>query len=138
MAASKPRKPQRARTRSNADLGVDECVQMMTSGLWISGQSAAAVAKKHGVSPCIGRQWAATASRIVRAAVSGDLEELRARMVATLETIIAGSVGVEGRTAIAAIDTQAKLLGLVVQKHEVAMTDDECRDLVQRAAKLAK
>jgi len=127
-----------ARAREDADVQVRQCLDMMASGRWVIGQSHLAIAEEHGVHPDTAGRWATAASRVLRIALEGDVEQIRAQMVATLGTIIAGTMAGEPRTSIAAMELQSKLLGLVVQKHEVAMTDDECRDLVQRAAKLAK
>lgn len=86
------------------------------------------------------RDWATNASRIVRLAVQGDVEEIRARMVATLETVATCAIADEDwRTVVSAVAEQAKLLGMVVQKHEVsAMTPEEADRLIAEAAKLAK
>lgn len=132
----------RARTREEADKGVEKCIELMTGGQWVTGRSHRAVAEEFGVSPATVKDWATSASRVIRLAIEGDREEIRARMVATLETIIADSLnkhvvdpdGVvmpspEGRTAVAAVETQAKLLGLVEQKHRVEVN-------VQQYAKL--
>jgi hypothetical protein len=130
-------------------------MDLMASGRWVSGRSHAVVAKQFEVSPRTVESWATNASRVLRLAVEGDLEEIRARMIATLETIVAEAMDYqrvvtdrEGnseavpqadlKAAISAIDSQAKLLGLVVQKHEVAVTDEEAAKLVAEAAALAK
>lgn len=139
MSESKGATP--ARAREDADEGVDRCVELMTSGQWVTGRSHAVVAEEFGVSPTTVKNWATNASRIIRAAVEGDLPDIRARMIATLDTIIADSLGKhvtdrdgdvhpspEGRTAVAAIETQAKLLGLITQKHEVqSLTEEQAR-----------
>lgn len=140
MGVSKRQGDSRARTRENADAGVSECVSLMTSGQWVSGRSHAEVARRHGVAESTARDWATNASRIVRLAVQGDVEEIRARMVATLETVATCAIADEDwRTVVSAVAEQAKLLGMVVQKHEVsAMTPEEADRLIAEAAKLAK
>lgn len=135
------------RKREDSDAGVRDCVDLMTAGRWVTGHSNRVIAKKHGVSPATVKNWATSASRIIRASVEPDREDIRARMVATLDTVVARAMRLkkpvymrgdgEGvttlmdapdlRAAVAAIDTQARLLGLVVQKHEVSMTEDEAR-----------
>jgi hypothetical protein len=128
-----------ARTREDADAGVRDCVELMTSGQWVQGRSHLAIAEKHGVSPTTSRDWATNASRIVRIAIEGDVEDIRAQMLATLGTIVCRCMdAADHRTAVSAMETQAKLLGMLVQKHEIAVTDDEAAKLVAEAAALAK
>lgn len=144
------------RAREDADAGVRDCLDLMTSGRWVTGRSHQDVAARHGVHAETVKKWATNASRIIRFAIEGDVEDIRARMVATLDTIVAAAMnateqhavrtedGIETvqlpkadlRNAISAIETQAKLLGLVVQKHEVAMTEDEARKILNDAKKL--
>lgn len=120
----------------------------MASGRWVTGKSNVAIAGKHGVSVATVKDWATSASRIIRLAVEGDREDIRARMLATLDTIVAKAMrlkkpvymlsgpGVEAemldapdlRAAVAAIDEQARLLGLIVHKtQEVPMNEDQAR-----------
>lgn len=125
-----------ARAREDADKGVARCVDLMTSGRWITGRSVDIVAREEGVSPETARRWAANASRIVRASIDGDLDEIRARMLATLDTVVdkaltrtAVAVSKDGsvtayeapdlKAAVSAIDTQGKLLGLHTTKLDV-------------------
>ena len=109
----------------------------MTSGRWVQGQSYLAVARKYGVSPTTSRDWATNASRIVRLAIEGDVEGIRVQMLATLGTIVCRCMDSEDhKTAVSAIETQAKLLGLMVQKHEVAVTPDEVEKLIAEAKAL--
>jgi uncharacterized protein YjcR len=121
-----------------------DCVKLMADGLWVTGVSNVAIAEKHGVSVATVKAWATNASRIIRALHEGDMEEIRARSLSTLETIVATAmrtkkaVQVYRRTksgkqsmatefmdepslsaAVAALELRAKLLGLIVQKHDV-------------------
>ena len=112
-------------------------MDLMTSGRWVQGQSYLAVASKYGVSPTTSRDWATNASRIVRLAIEGDVEGIRVQMLATLGTIVCRCMDAEDhKTAVSAIETQAKLLGLMVQKHEVAVTPDEVEKLIAEAKAL--
>ena len=135
MARKAKADPARAR---DADDQVRQCLDMMASGRWVIGQSHLAIAEEHGVHPDTASRWATAAGRVLRLAAQGDMEAIRSQMLATLGTIIAGSMAGEPRTAIAAIDLQSKLLGLQVQKHEIAMTAEEAEKLVAEAAALAK
>lgn len=144
------------RAREDADAGVRDCLDLMTAGTWVTGTSHRDIADKHGVHPDTVKKWATNASRIIRFAIEGDAEDIRARMLATLDTIVKKAMttrdvfttrtgdDIETRfydapnlpAAISAIETQAKLLGLVVQKHEVAMTEAEARQVLEDAKKL--
>ncbi len=120
----------------------------MTTGAWVPGTSHRAVADEFEVSPKTVEGWATNASRIIRLAVAQEPEEIRARLLATLSTVTRmalGRVGVNPLTgdeyaapdlkaAVSAVAEQAKLLGLVVQKHEVAMSEDEARKVIAEAA----
>lgn len=146
------------RVREDADAGVKDCLDLMTSGRWVTGQSHLEVADRHGVHPETVKKWATNASRIIRFAIEGDREDIRARMLATLDTIVAKAMttqdvfttGINDKgglvsefrdapnlsAATQAIETAAKLLGLVVQKHEVAaMSEEEARKVLADAAK---
>lgn len=105
----------------------------MTSGLWVAGQSHAAIAVEFGVAPATVKDWATSASRVIRALMEADKEDIRARMLATLDTVVAKAMGKQSasmagelydapdlKAAVAALETQAKLLGLVVTKHDVS------------------
>lgn len=110
--------PRVARTREDADVGVRRCVELMTGGHWISGASHQAVAEEFGVSPRTVEDWATSASRIIRVAVEGDLGDVRARMLATLDTIVSKAMtGKEDlKAAVSAIEAQAKILGFAKQQ----------------------
>lgn len=134
----------RAKAKEAGDEGVRECLNLMASGRWISGVSHLHVAERRKVHPGTAMNWATAAGRVLRLAVEGDTEDLRSRMVATLGAIIDTAMNTDLKAAISAIDTQAKLLGLMVQKHEVksdlsTLTDEQ---IEQRAkalvAKLGK
>lgn len=121
--------------------GTQRCVDLMTAGLWVAGRSHRELAAEFSVTEDTVKHWATAASRIIRMAVSGDLEDIRARMLATLDTVVrmamtrqAATMGgdlydhPDLKSAIAAIETQSKLLGLVVQKHEVQYTEEQARE----------
>lgn len=144
------RAPVAPRAREDADAGVKDIVELMTSGRWVTGASHQAIAAKHHVHPETVKKWATNASRIIRFAIEGDVEEIRARMVSTLENIVSTAMTYERvitdrhgasftvaqpdlKAAVSAIDLQAKLLGLVVQKHEVQMTEEEARRVLSDA-----
>lgn len=94
----------------------------MTAGEWVPGLSHEYVARRCGVAPATVKDWATSASRVIRLAVDGDKEDIRTRMLATLDTVIRRALGPKRgdlRAAVAAVESQAKLLGLVVQKHDV-------------------
>jgi transposase-like protein len=144
------------RAREDADAGVRDCLDLMTSGRGVTGKSHLEVATRHGVHPDTVKKWSTNASRIIRFAIEGDVEDIRARMISTLDHIVATAMVTkkvattgEGRdkvaefydapdlrAAVAAIETQARLLGLVVQKHEVTMTEDEARKILADAKRL--
>lgn len=109
----------RARAREDADAGVRRCVELMTSGAWVRGVTHRDVAKKFGVAESTAKDWATNASRIVRYAVEGDIEETRARMLATLDSIIAKAMRVDLKAAVSAIAEQAKLQGIGSTKFDV-------------------
>ena len=119
----------------------------MADGLWVSGKSHEAIAARYGVSPATVKDWATSASRVLRLAVEQDKEEIRARMLATLENVVAEAMKTvkpatvrkeitrKGKrvvvtvtemlpapslqAAVSAVQTQAQLLGLVSQKLDV-------------------
>lgn len=132
------RRTSATRARANADQGVRDCVDLMTAGQWVSGKSHADIAFKHGVSPATVKDWATSASRVIRLAMEGDLEDIRARMVATLEGICAEArTAGEYRAAVSAVAEQAKLQGLIVNKQEITVSPEEADALIAEAAKLA-
>lgn len=131
-------------------------MNLMADGLWVSGKSHADVAFEFGVSPATVKDWATSASRVLRLAVESDPDELRARLVTTLENIVAESmqtkkavmvrkkVAFDGEERIAtvtemmpapsldaavnAVRTHAQLLGLIVQKtQDVPITEEQAR-----------
>lgn len=128
-----------ARTREHADQGVKRCIELMTEGRWVTGKSHQEIAAEFMVSPATVKDWATSASRIIRLATEGDREDIRARMLATLDTVVSMAMTKQSvafsrngsevtselypnpdlKAAVAAIAEQAKLLGLVVQKHDV-------------------
>lgn len=110
----------------------------MAAGQWVSRQSLVQVGAEFGVEPSTVERWATNASRIIRASVSGQLEDVRARMLVTLEGVIAEArAAKKHKEAIQAVDTYARLLGLMVQKHELKhMSEEEADRLLAEAAKL--
>lgn len=105
-------------------------MDLMAAGLWVPGRSHELVAAQFEVAPATVKDWATSASRILRLAVEEDAEGLRARLTATLDTIVSRALSADKpdyRAAVSAVDTHARLLGLVVQKHEVAMTEEQAR-----------
>lgn len=148
MTDKLPRVP---RARADGDAGVAQCLELMTTGKWVPGRSHQALAAEHGVHPDTVKKWATNASRIIRLAIEGDVEDIRAQMLATLGTIVSEAMSYERvlttrdgdttvvpqpdlKAAIAAIAEQAKLLGIVTQKHEVAMSPEEIERLIADAA----
>jgi hypothetical protein len=127
------------RTREDADAGVERCMHMMLAGEWQPGTSHKLVAEEFGVSPVTVKNWATNASRIIRLCPDEETrEEIRLSMLTTLSRVVQegfdrkvvvmprhrdGSPeyvdSPDLKAVVAAIDTQAKLLGLVVQKHDV-------------------
>jgi len=107
-------------------------MDLMVAGKWVSGRSHEEIAKRHGVSPATVKDWATSASRVIRQLMEGDKDDLRARMLATLETVVEKAMSTRDtfttgvgremvsefydapdlRAAVGAIDTSAKLLGL--------------------------
>lgn len=118
---------------------------MMVSGTWVTGRSNVEVAQRHGVSVATVKDWATCASRLIRLAIANDPEELRARYMAALEGIAASAMSRQAATmggdlyanpdhkaAIAAYAESARLGGLVVQKHDVNMTEAQARETWKR------
>jgi len=134
---------------TRVDHGVDEIVSMMAECKWIPGLSERQLARKYDCSVMNIERWAYQAARVIRKAMSGDLEDIRARMVVSLASIASSALsatrvtdaGVElpapdRRSAIAAIDLQAKLLRLTVQRIEVEnVTDEEKKELMAKVVK---
>lgn len=122
-----------------ADAGISHCIKLMTSGEWVRGRTGATVAEEFGVSPRTVETWAAQANRVILHAIDGDKEGIRARMLATLDHVVATHLAKDGRTAVAAIAEQAKLLGIVETRHKVevsvqqyaALTDDQMLEAVE-------
>ena len=122
-------------------------MDLMADGRWVSGKSHAEVAAEFGVSPATVKDWATSASRVLRLALEEDKDVLRARLVATLENIVAeamqttkpvtvrkltrvGKKVVNVSTtelmpapslaaAVSAVQTHAQLFGLISQKVDV-------------------
>jgi len=118
----------RARGREDTDEAIREVMRLMTSGAWRTGVSHEMLAAKYGVTPHTVSGWATTASRLIRLAI-GDGEEAKTRLLVMLEDVHARSLTKQAATAegmlydapdlkaaVSAIDSQAKLLGLHVQR----------------------
>lgn len=142
-ASGNPRVTAREQRTVSSDAGVSACIELMTRGHWVSGRSHAEVAKKYGVSPRTVEDWATSASRVIRLAIEGDKESIRARMVATLEDVqrraLAGKSKGELKAAVMAIDSGARLLGLVDGKKRDApppeynaLSDEQMLERVER------
>lgn len=116
-------------------------MSLMADGLWVSGRSHADIAFKHGVAPATVKDWATSASRVLRLAVETDPEDIRARLLATLETVVSRAMSRESATmagelypnpdlksAVAAVAEQAKILGLIVTRtQDVPLTEEQAR-----------
>ena len=116
------------RTRIDADAGVRDCMELMAAKLWKPGGSHKAVAARHGVSPATVKDWATCASRLIRLYVDADRERWRAKLVATLEMVVSKGMRGDLRAVVSAVAEEGKLLGLVIQKHEVQMTEEQARE----------
>lgn len=130
---SEEKKPLVKHTREEVDKHIHNIIVQMTSGQWTT-KSHVALAKEAGVDPVTVRDWSRQASRIIRVAI-GEGEEIRTRLIAHLEDIHQRALDKKGMTrsgdeydnpdlkaAVSAIDSQARLLGLVTEKHEVNIT----------------
>lgn len=129
----------RTRTREDADEGVRKCVDLMVTGQWVPGASHVALAEEFGVSPVTVKDWATSASRVIRLAVEAPehREAIRSRLVATLDTVLSKALGgsrPDLKCAVMALAEQGRLLGLVTQKVDVTskpsvagLTKDEHR-----------
>lgn len=126
------RESNRQRTRVDADAGVQDCIEIMTAGEWVAGRSHKIVADKHGVSPATVKDWATSASRVIRALATVDQGEIRTRILTGLERateLAFKQIGVtvtgeeyskpDIKGAVSALVAQAQILGLITNKHEV-------------------
>lgn len=110
------------RTRANSsDHVVDECLHLMASGRWVRGVTVREVAEQFGITVDRASELASRASTVIRHAVEGDRDDIRARMLATLDTIISSHAEKNGKVAVAAIAEQGKLLGLTDSAPRVAV-----------------
>lgn len=117
-----PARAKGAARRIVSDAGTMRCVELMTSGQWVSGRSHIEVADAFSVSPETVKEWATSASRIIRLCLGDDREAIRARMVSTLEEVQRQALGGKKpdlKAAVAAVSANAQLLGLVEQRHKV-------------------
>lgn len=120
LAVEDPSSHARARLEDRAltSLAIDNIVvrvaEAMASGQWVTGESHRELAKEHSASLDTVMGWAASASRLLRIMQRADVEDLRARNAAHLETLARdahrdGDFG----AAVRAIDTAARLQGLI-------------------------
>jgi len=117
-------KPAAQRTRARNQLvapldktsRVREIVKLMSSGMWVTGVTGGDLAEQWGVAESTLERDIATARDLVRGAVC-DIDEIRARIMATLETITARSMeSGQMRTAVEAIRTLAGVTGAEAPK----------------------
>lgn len=104
----------------------------MSRGAW-NRAALEQIAAREGADPAAVEKWASSAGRMLRLASTDQVSALRARNVARLdeaydlalehEVVTADGDIHESpdiRAAVAAVAEQNKLLGLIVQKHEVS------------------
>lgn len=132
---------------------VDHIVGLMARGEWRAAASHRDLAVLWGVSVGSVQDYAREASGILRHLVEGDVEGIRAAVVASVERIrvdaLANTRTWKGkqypspdyRSALMAVELQAKLLGLIVNKADVRvspvdnMSEDEVNALLLEEAK---
>lgn len=121
--------------REVSDQGVRHCIELMTSGRWVIGKSGPEVAAKFKVSPETVKEWAVSASRCIRICIEdeGAREDIKARMIATLDYIVGLNVEDDSKVAVSAIAEQGKLLGLVTQNHKVDLRVEQFEQLEPQA-----
>lgn len=108
--------PTGQRARPDKDQRVNEIAAMMASGRWVTGVTALELAERWGVPFKTLEADAAEASRRIRAELSGN-DDLRARLVATLETITERAMQRgQLRTAVESVKTLAGVAGAEAPK----------------------
>ncbi len=110
--------PIHARARAR----VDEVAELMRAGTFRRGKTARELAERWGVSLTVAATVCAEASRVVARELEADRDGAVVTIWATLERAMH-----EGghRDAVAAADLTARLLGLLVERHEVSQTTAE-------------
>ncbi len=115
------RKPSREK-RPKLDTGahIDRIADAMARGAWITGASARAYAKEHGVNLDTVRGWSSTASRIVRAGTNEERAELTASTLAKLEVMAARAQAAgDIKAGVAALNLLSDIAGLKITKVEL-------------------
>lgn len=127
----------RARARL-VDERAAEVAGLMADGRWVTGKSHAELAERWGCDMEEVRHVAQRAGQALRVLMLTDRESLRARNAATLEAIVADArADGEHQAAVAALNSQAKLLGLnAPERHEVATV--QAVEAMTPEAKLAR
>jgi hypothetical protein len=132
LSADADRAVLRTRARAETDERVIEVAGLMSAGKWRAPTSHALLAEKYGVTPAAVEKWATSASRLLRMMDSAQLAAYRARNIERLDELYdlaldAEHVDSQGgvhpqpdiRGATGAVAEQNKLLGLIIEKHEV-------------------
>jgi len=135
------RKPSREK-RPKLDTGahIDRIADAMARGAWITGASARAYAKEHGVNLDTVRGWSSTASRIVRAGTNEERAELTASTLAKLEVMAARAQAAgDIKAGVAALNLLSDIAGLKAPKRlevnaTIAEAPGELSVLMQRAS----
>lgn len=110
----------RADQRARLDGHVIEIAGAMSAGKWVPGASHEAMAQRESVTVSAVESWSATAARMLRLVEAPQLAALRARNVARLDDVYEDAETDGNHQArVSAIGEQNKMLGLVVQRHEV-------------------
>lgn len=114
----------------------------MAAGTWVPGKSHREVATKHRVAEATVKDWATSASRVIRALHDGDIQELRALSLAQLQACVAKALTrrpPDLRAAVAAIAERNKVLGIISHKVDVTSRPSVAHlSREEHAAELAK
>lgn len=112
------RRVTRARaSRAEAEARVREVADLMRAGAFVRGRTARELAARWGVSRSVAEHAAAEASRMVARELEADRDMATVAIWTRLERVM---VEGEDRDAVKACELAAKLLGLMVERHEVA------------------
>ena len=126
-----------ARARALRDERVDHIVSLMANGWWEGARSSIKLAAEWGVTKHAVGEYAREASGIVRRLIEGDPGDIKAEILAGLEHIrvlALAAVKIEkvGRddyeerrapdlgSALRAYELRAKMLGIMIEKHEIS------------------
>lgn len=118
-------------TREEKDERIDEIIDMMTNGLWITGKSHIELAKKWNVSSQTVYNYAIDASRIIVRLSKSDFseEEQKDLLMSGLDGLRARALSSNGRpdlrTALKTYELTARLKGFLSNKHEVKVEEIE-------------